>query len=313
MIDSHTLQRLAFIRYGFLVASEQSQQPEPMSAYSLLGFHDSVELFLQLVAEHLDVGKNKTQFMEYWDLIAPALSSQPLSQQTAMKRLNNARIALKHHGNLPSTTQVDQFRAITGSFFEDNTLMVFGVRFDEVSLIDLVPYEEPRETLKMSEAAMNQGDTEQAMSNIAMAFEQLISEVNQGYLARYHRSPFYFGASFTFDSAFFRRRTEPIANPEREAFEDKLVKAVESLQSAVKILSLGLDYRKFARFSLLTPVVKRTLGGDYIVQAVQGSTGSIDWPPSLEACRFCLDFVIESAVRMRGTDISLISSTTLRD
>lgn len=310
MLESHVLQRLAFIRYGYTLAIDQSQLPEPMSAYSLLGLHDAVELFLQLATEHLNVDKKNPAFMEYWDIIDPKLAPDRLGQKAAMRRINNARVALKHHGNLPSQSQIEQFRAIVTAFFDESTTQIFDLHFSEISMIDLVPYEAPRMSLREAEMALSRGQNEAAMSSIAIAFDQLMHEINQGYFDRYFRSPFNFGEDFRFESAFFRRSGGIIEDARREKFEDKLVKAVESMQSAVQILSLGLDYRRYAKFSLLTPVAFRMLGGSYEVQVVQGLVGSIDWPPTTEACRFCLDFVIESAVRIRGTDISSTTPTS---
>lgn len=39
-----------FARYVLSLGVEQSQQPEPLSAVSVLTFHDAVELFLQLTS-----------------------------------------------------------------------------------------------------------------------------------------------------------------------------------------------------------------------------------------------------------------------
>lgn len=301
------MQRLAFIRYSYLVAAEQSEQPEPMSALSLLGLHDCVELFLQLAAEYLNVGDSKkTDFIQYWGFIDSRLEPERLSHKPAMRRLNDARVSLKHHGNLPSYAQIEEFRVITSNFLEESTPLVFGITFDQISMIDLVQYEEPRDTLKAALSVLNDGNTETAMSNIAIALEQILYGINQGYFNRYARSPYFLPADFTFESSFFRRGSAWPADPDRERFEDKLTNAVTAMQPAVRALSLGLDYRKYAKFSLLTPVARRNLGGTYDVQVMQGLEGSIDWPPTVEACRFCMDFVIESAIRMRGIDVSSV-------
>lgn len=74
-------------------------------------------------------------------------------------------------------------------------------------------------------------------------------------------------------------------------FIDKVKKSIESLQQAVKILSLGIDYRRYVKFRLLTPHISRTLDGTYHIHRVQwGSKGK----PTIEDVQFCIDFVIES-------------------
>ena len=56
MIDNVTIQRLALIRYLYNSAVEESRKPEPIGSTSILMFHDSIELFLQLASEHLNAG-----------------------------------------------------------------------------------------------------------------------------------------------------------------------------------------------------------------------------------------------------------------
>ncbi len=304
MLDQHTMNRLALIRYGNLIATEQALQPEPMCAHALLGLHDSVELFLQLSSEHLNVPSQPKQFMDFWTALSPLISSGQLSHRIGMERINKARVGVKHYGNLPSAAQIHEFQYITSSFFEENTPIIFGIPFDAISMVDLVYYDAARSSLKSAEQQIVNGDFAGAMCSVAVSYRQLIDELNRGYLDRYYRSPFYFGQDFAFDSAFFRRTGGTPGNQRQEEFEDKLIAAVESMQPVAEAMALGIDYRKFAKFSLMRPAVLKMMNGEYTVQIVQGMAGSIDWPPSREASQFCLDFVIECAVKMRGTDIS---------
>ena len=52
-LNPETIRRLAFIKYFFQFAREQSKYPSPQNYISILMFHDSVELFLHLSAESL--------------------------------------------------------------------------------------------------------------------------------------------------------------------------------------------------------------------------------------------------------------------
>ena len=64
MTISHvTLQRLSFAKYLYYNACEQSRSAELLAAASLLMFHDALEMFLQISAEHLDIGSNHPNFM----------------------------------------------------------------------------------------------------------------------------------------------------------------------------------------------------------------------------------------------------------
>jgi len=137
------VRRLAFIKYLYQVAVEQSQRLEPLCSTSILTFHDAIELFLQLASEYLDVGKGRPSFMEYWEILASTskLPEGVLIQKESMRRLNKARVALNHHGILPSKLGIEAFRASVTNFFEENTPLIFDIKFSEISLIELVRYE----------------------------------------------------------------------------------------------------------------------------------------------------------------------------
>jgi hypothetical protein len=81
-LDEAKLRRLSFIRYMYQLGADQSRQPEPYSAVSILTLHDAVELFLQLSAEYLDASTNtNTGFMEYWRILKPKVGGDGLSQK----------------------------------------------------------------------------------------------------------------------------------------------------------------------------------------------------------------------------------------
>jgi len=85
-------------------------------------------------------------------------------------------------------------------------------------------------------------------------------------------------------------------------FVDKVKESLVSLQGAVKILSLGIDYRAYIKFKLLTPHVSLRQDGEWEVdREVQGSKGTA----TEEDVQFCIDFVIESAISLQELDFTL--------
>jgi len=307
-ISPDVMSRLSFIRYFYLLAVEQSRQPEPLSAVSILNFHDSVELFLQLASECKNVGKKSLTFMEYFGIIDPVLAPERLGQKESMRRLNEMRGTFKHSGTLPSPSAIEGFRVGVSNFFEENTPLVFGLAFSEVSMIDLVTFSPAHASLKQAEQALVENDYAAAMSSIAVAFTQLIDNVSTQHRKFHRRSPIYFPKSFGFDSSFFRRRSAGVPT-EQDKFEDKLMEAVDGMQQPVMILSFGLDFARYARFHIATPTVRRAMNGEYHIQIMQGIGGLPEWPPSKETCDFCMQFVIESAIRLQQFDIPMVNQT----
>ena len=171
-----TLHRLSFIRYLYGIAVEQSRQPEPFGAASVLTFHDSVELFLQLAAESKGVNTADLKFMQYWDVLKLHLQNGELAQKEEMRRLNKVRVDLKHIGILPSKLVVESLRANTTSFFEENAPLVFGSEFDNISMTYLIQNNTVKTLLDEAGTFMEQGTRAKAIDKIALAFEELMIE-----------------------------------------------------------------------------------------------------------------------------------------
>lgn len=144
-----------------------------MRALSLLAFHDSVELFLALAGEELGVNCNNTNFIQYWERLAP---KKQLTQKEGMRGLNSARNALKHEGRFPSSLDIEGYRASTTNFFKENTLPVFSIDFSGITLTSLVTCADARVSLETVEQLMRDSKFEASVSKTAIAFLQLIND-----------------------------------------------------------------------------------------------------------------------------------------
>lgn len=283
------VKRLAFIRYLYKVGMEQSNQPEPLNTLSLLSFHDAAELFLHLAAEHHDVAKNTQWFMEYWDIINQKIQPDQITQKDSMRRLNKARVQLKHYGIAPSKLDMEVFRVNVTNFFQENTPKLFDRNFDSVSLVDLVVYSDVKSRLRDAQNLMQSGDANGAIQTIAKSFQLLINEYERRTRSKFGRSPFSFGPDLTFENSFFIG-----VEGKMKDFVDKVNESISSMQAAIKIVSFGFDYRRFSKFQSLTPTVWNTLNGVHISPPPSQTT--------LDDCRFCFNYVIECAIRLQDFD-----------
>jgi hypothetical protein len=302
MLDESVTKRLAFIKYMYKVAVELSERPEPLCSASILTFHDAIELFLQLASERLDVSKKDISFMAYWSLLSPKLPNSGLTQKESMRRLNNARSSLKHYGTSSSKSDIEAFRASATDFFEGNTPLVFGVEFSDLSLIELVQCIDAKNNLKVAEELLKENKIEDALDKVALAFAQLIDDYVRRKPGRFLscESTTFLGSSL---SSSLKRFGSSNSERELAAFIDNVKKSIESLQEAVKIISLGLDHRRYVKFRLLTPYIVKHLDETYhiIPKGQRGSRGI----PTVEDVQFCIDFVIESAVTIQEFDFSV--------
>jgi hypothetical protein len=306
-LDAPTLTRLALIRLLHQQGIEQAGQPEPLSFFSLLMFHDSVELFLVLAADHLGahLPRRDPGFLDYWQILRrtddfPA--GVNLTGQPAMDRLNRYRNALKHAGALPGRDAVQEARVTTASFFEDNTEAVFGVAFDAIDMADVVPQEDIRALLKSAATAEEGGHRKEAMAGLAMAFAKLFNPY-----VRSMRGPYGFGrmrlhsvASGAMGTALHTLAREARSNSASNLSKagrkiddniSQLNKAVSAIQRGMRVLALGIDYTRYTRFEQLTPTILRD---DEQPMMIVDS----DYAPTREEYDYCVQLVITTALRI---------------
>jgi hypothetical protein len=306
-MQKHELnRRLVHIKTLYELAVEHSRKVEPFSWFSILMFHDTVELFLELAAEFLNVSKSlkELKFPKYWGFLNQELKQKgktELTQRIQMEKLNNSRIEFKHHGTEPSKVTIEDTRVNVTNFLEENMLSIFGVKFSEISLIDLIQNEKSRSSLKEAEALLQKGRTEDALDKIAIAFEQLVDDYESNKRDSYGRSMFSFPYIWRFDA-----KTEALGELERH-FEN-IGNSIERLQEYVKILALGLDYRKYVKFQFLLARAILKIpneSGKIERYEIQRLERKIEDALSKEDIKYCMDFVIESAIVLREFDFEL--------
>jgi len=234
-------------------------------------------------------------FLDYWDVISPKLSSGDLPQRESMRRLNKARVALKHSGIHPAARELDSFASAVRSFFQESVPLIFGVTLDSISLADFVSCGSARTSLEGALACLGKGNLEEGFVACAEAFHGLIEDYEHRKCDQYYKSPFFFGERLTFLDSFHMRLAP---GDDLARFVDRVKESIEALQEAVKVLSLGLDYRRYTRFQLLTPHIERTAGG----YALLGSGKTRGLNVSKDDLSFCIEFVIESAFRLQEFD-----------
>jgi hypothetical protein len=313
MLDLSTMRRLVFIRLIFQQGISQAQQPEPLSMTSVLSFHDSVELFLVLAAEHLGAQlPNHTTFLDYWPRLAPLSPTNkngipngvPLSGKTAMDRLNRLRNGLKHAGTLPGAHAVEQARTEVEAFFVDNTPLVFGpdVEFAGLDLTDLVTQREVHDKLRDAGVSAQRGDYKTGLGELAEAFAQLLDDYTRRKRIDHRRSVYDFGPHVDAVESrlpFAKQHLTEILGREFADHYDRLTEAAYEMQRNMQVIALGLDYRRYARFVLVTPEVTRRGHGPWEVYAPEWLTYTS------EDYEFCREFVISSALRLAEIDFDL--------
>lgn len=275
--------RLAFIKYVLRLGGEQSARSEPNCAVALLPLHDGVELLLQLAAERLDARvERNTPFLGFWPVLGSALG-RDLPHHGAMKRLNEARVGLKHHGHLPSRVDVRDLVEAAEAFVRDFTPMVFGLSWDDVSRADFIHSERARGFVKEAEEALTRKELDACRIACRKAYETLVTEYSpfqtDDELIRAH-SPYEILA------AFGTQAQSPL---------EWIMIELTKLRQEVGALATGLDPRRVKYFLDTTPIVAHSANWKWhVVQVVTRPAAT-----AAEA-EFCLEFVLDAAMKIEA-------------
>jgi hypothetical protein len=312
------IRQLGFIRYLYERAVQQSHQSGLRQAASILTFHDAVEMALVLGLQHHDVQLREQNFVQYWTELERV--DVMLTQRSTMETLNRVRVNLKHRGIIPAQVEIEAARVHVRDFFVENIPNMFSLNLEDASLVSIVSYDEARGHLEQAETHMRQQSYNDAITDIAFAFHALIEEYETRMSSTYGRSPYVFsqvssynplegGGSFgsilsgAGGASIFVGQTggtigDQLRQQELVRFANEVSQAFASVQRGLKILSLGLDYNRYARFTHLTPSVMRDNGQLTCPAALNMNRREA----TAEECQDCLDFVIDAALRLQEAE-----------
>jgi hypothetical protein len=290
------IKRLALIKHLYKIGLEQSQQFETIAAFSILSLHDSIEMYLKLLSEHKNIRSDSFNFLDYWTHIPT------LTLKESMRNLNARRVNIKHKGLLPSKSDIEISRVNATDFFEQNTISEFGIEFKDISLLTLIQYDNVRLHLENAQNALEENKFDDCIEFSAIAFNGLLYSYEDSKVGNYYGSPFFFGKNLTFNSSFHMglgKDWNDLEGRKMAEFVDNVIESIQSMQKAVKIISFGIDYKKFVKFKLLTPIVTRMANGKHFAEV----WGKKKW--TKENCQYCIDFVLDSSLKLQEFEFDI--------
>lgn len=300
-MDELTMKRLAVIKQLYLHGVSQSYEVEPMNGFSILSFHDSVEMFMKLCAERKNIRIDRNvNFGDYFTKLPDLLCN------ATMSNLNSKRVNLKHYGTLPSKLDIEISRANVADFFEQNTPIFFGIQFNEISLISLIKYDSVKNYMEMAHSDLALNKYKESITNSQIAFKELMACYEEENTKRFH-NPFRLTGHLPHIGLF-----NDIRKIDRDFshYIDEMKKTIENLEEMSKIIGLGIDYKRYCKFRLLSPYIRMGYsenGRDYDCYINDEHDNR---KCNLRNAQFCFDFVIESALKLQQFDIDINETIT---
>ena len=292
------IQRLSYIKYLYLKGKELSKQAGVVAGFSILAFHDSIEMFLMLVYEHKDCGNDKN-----YKTIDDYLGNIPdIKMKESIKLLNKCRISMKHQGQFPSKSDIEKHRINALSFLQENTVSLLDLDFDSISLIDLVSFEECKKFLLSAQQKRDENKYFESIVEARKAFNSMLLEFEDS-KKYWYISLFNIGQKPRDTYKDFIKATTPKNSDVfryKVWFED-VDKTINDLRDVVKIISIGIDYKQYALFNAIAPEVIYWENGSCDVRESDSYFYS-RVNASKELCDFCINFVIDCAMKFQDSN-----------
>jgi hypothetical protein len=170
---------------------------------------------------------------------------------------------------------------------------VFGADFLSLDMTDLVTQQAAVTRLRDAERHAHLGDYTEALAQLSEAFDELLSDYADRKRTASGSTLYTFGPKHGFGHITARPNSQ---------FADrvkKLTNAADRMQRAIRVLTVGLDYRLYARFEMLLPQVDYYMDGHRKVHPLPGFEAGDD------EYQFCRQFVIETALHLAEMDFNL--------
>ncbi len=274
-----------------------SKQAETISGFSILSFHDSIEMFLILAAEDRGIKKYKTfSFMQFWDNIPE------LTMRNQIEALKDRRVAIKHRCQFPSKQDIEISRINTLDFFIENTFKIFNLNFSDISLADLISSSEVRDLIISAEKKLADKDIYGSLCDSRYAFTKLFSQYeNSKSQFEYWDSLLDIGKEIGDD---YKKLVGSDIKMGARWFE-QISLTTNELRSILKYTALGVDYRKFVYFDTVAPKVFFHCRKDGPgIEARFEEQEYYEYRKHLrsENADFCISFVIDCSLKLQEFD-----------
>jgi hypothetical protein len=229
--------RLALVRVLLEQGRESVRDPAPFGALGLLPLHDAVEIFLHVAAEALGARvRDRTQFLPYFELIDAQLPTEnPLAERSAMDRLNEARVGLKHRGLLPDHGDLAGHSEAVDRFFAHNVPLVFGRELTAISLVALVRDADVRKEMEDAERHLAADEFSAALEDAAVAVQRSLVRAGVTGPGDAPASPW--------------------------ASDPDVARAIAELEALITIQGLRIDDAAYRAFRTITPSVAFSRAG----------------------------------------------------
>ncbi|MFC1486602.1 hypothetical protein ACFLRN_02780 [Thermoproteota archaeon] len=290
-MDEHVIRRLLYLKALLMHGNKHTEEDNAMDAVlAILHFDNTVEMLMNIILEYFGAPyKYERNFNTLTESTVKAVKKEnetidanKLLKLREISNLHHARNAIQHKGIIPDVGEVRRYAILTQNLVEEVTSKLFGLRFSDISLGELIKDNDVRELFITADIAFGKADYNKATIHAVAAFE--LAKNNEQFLM--HGSGLIIGKLLS-------------SGKSKKEIEGYLHILTEELE----ILKLRLDYKKYQKYRdisrNLTPFSRfsqNTIVAE-IGKNVNEKLEKMGLSHLKDCARFCLDFSIESILR----------------
>lgn len=298
-MDQRAIEQILLARYYLYLAGEQLRHASNASKFAAINmYHEAFEATLICCADHLNVSIPARATIEtYLDKIDQALSPSVLPFRTRILQFNHARVAAKHHLNLPDAAVFLMIQTVVPEFIKEAINLTFGKNIEDVSLADLIEDAEINFHIRSAVEHMGNGQIYEALVQCRKAF---YIQFERSYSIFAFAEP---NAGTINDMLGPKILSEAPQHAKSTFYIDKYVNkptdyiVLDHSKVNAGLLNDGIDPNTFWNIWRLTPKVFRFPAGEWVVDYEYDIA---DDPDLLDHCRYVVDNIIAVTLQRQG-------------
>jgi len=287
MISPELMKRLEYAKYIYLNGCELLDQKLYLSSgMATLNFHDSTEILLIVIAEHVHARiKENTSFQQLISTIeAVDKEANKIPLRSFLTQLNKSRVNFKHYGLRPETDDALKFKRDLEKFFRKTSKQFFNIDYKDISLISLIKKRRVQNYLRKAESELKNNNFQKCIENSAIAFRLIFT-------SEFTYSP------YGYEKPLLHDHRAKIKDPDLRRFFNSIWQKLGYHEEQINVLKYGINLSDYLRFKLISPDIHLNVLNEVVSISLHSKYPgtSIDVHNN-ENSQFCLKFVIDSAL-----------------